>query len=287
MFGFFNVNKPAGPTSHDLVAAMRRRLGQGIKVGHAGTLDPFASGVLVICAGQATKLADYIQGQTKRYTAQITLGRASTTDDIEGVITDTPPADIPTDADIISTIARFVGKISQVPPAHSAVHVNGKRAYKLARSGKEVEIPSRPVTIGEINLIRYVYPLLEIDVQCGSGTYIRSLARDIGKALGPNGYCSQLRRDAIGEFKIDNVKTVDELDLTADLLDPLLALVDFAKISLSTGELTLIRTGRAVKLKKPIADKQVAVLDEKMSLAALADVESGTILKPRKVFLTG
>ncbi len=285
MFGFYNINKPTGPTSHNIVAAMRRRLGRGVKVGHAGTLDPFASGVLIICAGQATKLADYIQGQTKRYTTQITLGSKSTTCDTEGEITATPPAVIPTDADVAAAIEQFVGEISQIPPAHSAVHVNGQRAYKLARAGKDVEIPARPVTIHEIKLITYDYPLLEISVRCGSGTYIRSLARDIGRALGTNGYCSQLIRDAIGEFELANAKAVDDLDLSADLVNPLRALPGHTKVALSADQLALIRTGRAVQLEKPIAGKPVAMLDEQMTLVGLAEIEDGTTLRPKKVFL--
>ena len=285
MFGFYNIHKPVGPTSHGIVAAMRRRLGRGVKVGHAGTLDPFASGVLVLCVGSATKLADYVQAQPKRYTTQITLGATSTTCDTEGDITATPPEIFPTVDDVTAALGEFIGEISQIPPAYSAIHVNGQRAYKLARAGKEVEIPSRQVTIYEINLIRFEYPLLEIEVRCGSGTYIRSLARDIGNALDAGGYCSGLRRDGVGEFEIGNAKAVDELDLAADLLDPLLALVDHVKVALSTDQLALIRNGRAVQLEKPIGGKQVAMLDEDMSLVGLADVDGGTTLRPKKVFL--
>ena len=164
MFGFYNVRKPAGPTSHDVVAQVRRKLPGSVKVGHAGTLDPFAEGVLVLCVGQATRLASFVQAQLKEYHAAITLGATSTTDDPEGEITPAPVGAAPRWRRVADALADFVGRIEQTPPVHSAVHVGGRRAYKLARAGKEPHLPARTVTIHSIKLVRYEYPLLEMAV---------------------------------------------------------------------------------------------------------------------------
>ncbi|MCD4825672.1 MAG: tRNA pseudouridine(55) synthase TruB, partial [Phycisphaerae bacterium] len=165
-----NVYKPKGPTSHDVVVQVRRMLPRKTRVGHTGTLDPFAKGVLVLCVGQATRLAEFVQSQPKRYVAVIKLGAVSDTDDPEGTITPTPDATPPTEQQIRDVLKNFVGEIQQVPPAHSAIHIDGQRAYELAREGKDVEIPARPVKVFKLSMRRYEYPKLQIDVHCGSGT---------------------------------------------------------------------------------------------------------------------
>ena len=162
MFGFFNVHKPPGPSSHDIVARLRRQLGGKTRIGHAGTLDPFAGGVLVLCVGPATRLAEYVQVQPKRYAAEITLGATSTTDDVEGEIAESPNAAAATQEAVKKALASFVGDIDQVPPSHSAVHVAGTRAYKLARRGQMLDLPGRRVTIHGIELVSYEFPLLEV-----------------------------------------------------------------------------------------------------------------------------
>ncbi len=169
MFGFFNINKPLGPTSHVVVAHVRRRVTRKTKVGHAGTLDPFAGGVLVVCVGPATRLADYVQAGPKSYLAEVTLGATSTTDDTEGEITESPAAAPSADA-VRNATQRLTGTIQQVPPSHSAVHLGGRRAYKLARQGTRVDLPARQVTIHAIDVVEYEYPRLVLDVACGSGT---------------------------------------------------------------------------------------------------------------------
>jgi len=293
MFGFLNVNKPPGPTSHDIVARARRLVGRGVKVGHAGTLDPFAGGVLVLCLGPATRLADYVQAAPKRYRAQVTLGATSTTDDVEGEITAAKPcrggqaqAAPPDKAAMCAVLEGFVGDIEQVPPAHSAVHVDGRRAYKLARKGESVTLPARTVTVHELHLTAYEYPQLEIDVLCGSGTYIRALARDIGEALGTGGYCSALTRTAVGEFRIDDAVAPDDLDPEAHLVSPVVALAHLPQVTAGEAAAEAIAKGQGVRIPDvPFNAEEVLVLSETGQLLALARPAGAGSLKPVKVFI--
>ena len=285
MFGFLNVCKPPGPTSHDVVAAVRRLVGHKTRVGHAGTLDPFARGVLVVCVGQATRLASYVQAAPKRYLAGITLGATSTTDDSEGSITPLPAAAEPAERQVREALARFVGEIQQVPPAHSAVHVNGQRAYRLARAGRDVQLPARTVTIHDIALVRYEHPLLTIDVRCGSGTYIRSLARDVGAALGAGGYCSDLFRTEVGPFRAEDAVGPDQLDPARDLLPPLAALDSLAKITVDDDAARRLAMGQRIDLDGPAPPGELAVLDAAGRLLAIAAAgDNARSLQPTKVF---
>ena len=213
--GILLVDKPADWTSFDVVAKIRAQIRaeyrargekptkRQLKVGHAGTLDPFATGLLVILLGDATKKAERFLKLDKVYEATFHLGQTSTTGDPEGDITDVSKA-VPTYEDIKAALDRFTGEITQVPPAYSAIKVNGQRAYRLAREGKDVTIPERIVTIYSIELLEYIYPYLSIRVHVSSGTYIRTLGEDIGAVLGVGAYCSQLRRIAVGEYTIAN-----------------------------------------------------------------------------------
>lgn len=287
MFGFLNVNKPSGPTSHDVVAAVRRRLGRGIKVGHAGTLDPLAGGVLVLCVGPATRLAERVAGREKRYRATVTLSATSDTDDVEGRIVPTGVEPPPADA-VRAVLEEFVGDIEQVPPSHSAVHVNGRRAYKLARVGRLAELPARVVTVYELNLLGYEPPELEIDVRCGSGTYIRALARDIGKRLGCGGYCSKLTRAEVGPFSLADAVAPDELDPQRDIRDPLCALEDIGRVTVDSDAAWRIAAGNRIRLAGAAEAGEKAVLDEAGRLLAIAEVaDDGLTLKPRRVFVRG
>ena len=219
--GIVLIDKPAGWTSFDVVAKIRGKIrrrytAQGIKptkrqlkVGHAGTLDPFATGLLVILLGDATKKATEFLKLDKVYEAEIILGKESTTGDPEGELTavsDTKP----TTEEVQAVLAAFTGEIRQRPPIFSAIKINGRRAYKLARDGKEVEIPERTVTIHSLELLDYTYPSLKIRTHVGSGTYIRSLAVDIGKALGTGAYCGALRRTRIADWSIDDAEQLNE-----------------------------------------------------------------------------
>ncbi|MCA9294333.1 MAG: tRNA pseudouridine(55) synthase TruB [Phycisphaerales bacterium] len=198
--GILVIDKPLGMTSAR-VCAQVRGLTRGAKVGHAGTLDPLATGVLVLCLGKATKAIDRIMATEKRYTATIDLAAFSTTDDREG---ERLPVDVgtpPLRAQIEQVLqTQFVGEIEQQPPAFSALWVDGRRAYTLAREGKAPVLDARPVMIHAIEIVRYAWPELEFDIRCGKGTYIRSIARDLGRALGTGGMLSALRRTAVGGY---------------------------------------------------------------------------------------
>jgi len=211
--GILLVDKPVGWTSFDVVAKIRGQIRreyqeQGIKptkrqlkVGHAGTLDPFATGLLVILLGDATKKADEFLKLDKVYEATIRLGQTSTTGDSEGEITNVSDQ-VPSREEVEAALNKFIGEITQIPPIFSAIKVNGQRAYKLAHAGKEVEIPPRQVTIYSIELLDYTYPDITIRTHVSSGTYIRTLAEDVGVELGVGAYCSTLRRVTIGPYSL-------------------------------------------------------------------------------------
>ena len=240
------VDKPAGWTSHDVVARMRR-LARTKKVGHAGTLDPMATGVLVLGIGRATRLLTYVVGADKEYTATIRLGVATTTDDAEGETGAVADASSVTRAAIDSGVAALTGPISQVPSSVSAIKVNGKRAYAMVRAGESVELAARPVTVRrfEVHAVRPAtadgVAVLDVDVtvECSSGTYIRALARDLGDALGVGGHLTALRRTRVGGYSLDVARTLDELAVLADE-DPLpvLSLSDAARATFPSRELT-------------------------------------------------
>lgn len=291
LFGLLNVDKPPGPTSHDIVAGVRRRLPRGTRVGHAGTLDPFASGVLVLCVGPATRLAEYVQRAPKRYRAVVRLAATSTTDDPEGDIvarTDTTP---PGAHAVRQTVGRFVGAIDQAPPVHSAVHVDGHRAYRLARRGKAPPLQPRRVTIHGIDVIRYDWPELEIDVRCGTGTYVRALARDIGAALATGGYCSRLRRTAVGAFTADDAAAPDALDLPRDLRDPLEAAADLPRFAADAEQVRRLAMGQRVAMPADTGagdvpgDAEVLVVDVDGALVGVAKLTEGNLLRPLKILV--
>ena len=216
------IDKPSGWTSFDVVAKLRGKLRaeyqtkgikptkRQLKIGHAGTLDPFATGLLIILYGEATKQADEFLKLDKVYEATITLGATSTTGDPEGDITKTDQMTPPTREVVQAALQAFEGEITQVPPIYSAIKIDGVRAYKLARDGKTPDIPSRQVTIYSIEIIDYSFPELKIRTHVSSGTYIRTLAADIGAALSTGGYCTELRRTRIGTYEITNATLIDK-----------------------------------------------------------------------------
>ncbi len=207
----FAVNKPVGPTSHDLMYRIKRKF-RGEKVGHAGTLDPLASGVLVVGVGRSATKQLHTSGlDEKEYVVEVTLGQSSTTDDAEGEKTDWPVVSLPTRADIEAALHRFIGTINQRPPAFSAVKRSGVPAYKLARRGQPLVLESRPAVIKEIELLNYAWPRISFRVVTGRGVYIRSLARDLGEALGVGGFVSKLERIRVGNFLLEDAISVDDL----------------------------------------------------------------------------
>ena len=207
------IDKPAGVTSFGVVARIRRVLsqkaGKKVKVGHTGTLDPFATGLMIIVTGKECKNAGIYSKLDKVYEATIRLGQTSSTGDPEGEIKDTSKIQ-PHEDEIARALVQFRGVIEQVPPAFSAIKINGQRAYKLARKGEEVIVPARTVTVHDLELVSYDYPDLRIRTHVSSGTYIRSLAEDIGRALGTGAYCSQLRRTKISDYAIADATALDD-----------------------------------------------------------------------------
>jgi tRNA pseudouridine55 synthase len=213
--GLVIVDKPSGITSHDVVARVRRLAGTR-RVGHAGTLDPMATGVLVVGVEKATRLLGYLTLTEKTYVATIRLGQSTSTDDAEGAPTGGSPATGVDRAALDAEIGKLTGDISQVPPGVSAIKVNGQRAYKLTRAGAAPELPARPVTVYEFTVtgLRTTIDFLDIDavIRCSSGTYIRALARDLGDALGTGGHLTALRRIAVGPYGLDQAHTLEDLE---------------------------------------------------------------------------
>ena len=247
--GVMNLNKPAGLTSRQVVNIVQR-LARPAKVGHAGTLDPLATGVLVVCVGSATRLIEYVQRMPKRYHGTFLLGRFSTTEDIEGEVTELADPPQPSPTAVEDATRQFVGCIQQRPPAYSALKIEGRRAYKLARRGEAVELKPRPITIHSMDIVRYDYPELVLDIACGSGTYVRSLGRDLAEALGTAAVMSALERTAIGNFRVDEALDPGTLtDATwADHVQPPIRAVDaLPRIELTDEEMSLVANGRTIE----------------------------------------
>lgn len=216
--GIILIDKPADMTSFGVVARVRRVLseqaGKKVKVGHCGTLDPFATGLLILCIGKECKNAGTYMKHDKVYEATFRLGQESTTGDPEGEVSNISDK-VPTKEEIEKVLQRFTGDIKQRPPIFSALKIEGVRAYKLARDGKEIEIPERTITIHSLELVEYSYPELKIRTHVSSGTYIRSLGVDIGKALGTGAYCTQLRRTSIAEWQVGGAKRLGDFGINS------------------------------------------------------------------------
>jgi len=228
--GVLVVNKPVGPSSMRIVADVRRRAG-GVRTGHAGTLDPLADGVLVLALGRGTKAIDRLMATDKAYETQVDLSAFTTTDDAEGERAEVVVAAPPDEAAVVRALEAFRGTIERRPPAFSAVKVEGERAYRLARAGEPPDLPARPVVVHDLRLVRFDWPIVTIAIRCGKGFYVRSLARDLGRALGTGGHCRTITRTAVGPFTLDAARTPDELPErigAGDLLplDEALAMVD-------------------------------------------------------------
>jgi tRNA pseudouridine55 synthase len=289
MSGLVIVDKPGGMTSHDVVARIRRLAGTR-KVGHAGTLDPMATGVLVVGVDKATRLLGYLTLTEKEYDATIRLGQSTNTDDAEGqVIAAASAADVAAEA-LAAEVARLTGEILQVPPAVSAVKVGGQRAYKLTRAGAAPELAPRPVTVYEftVTAIRLDGDLLDVDatVRCSSGTYIRALARDLGAALGTGGHLTRLRRTRVGGYRIEAASTLEQLAERFDVL-PLedAAAAAFPRRDLNADEARRLATGGRLPAAGDAAplDGPVAAYGPDGTLIALVTEESGQA-RPLVVF---
>ena len=214
--GILVIDKPVAWTAHDVVARVRRLTGVR-RVGHAGTLDPAATGVLPVCVGEATKVVEYLSGSDKTYLAAVLLGTTTETDDLDGWVTGEADASDISREMLAAVLPRFVGEIAQAPPAYSAVHIGGQRAYALARAGRAVAVPVRRVTVHRLALVAWAAPVAWLVVDCGAGTYVRALARDIGAALGCGATLARLIRLRSGPFRLCAAWSLDELAVLPDL----------------------------------------------------------------------
>jgi tRNA pseudouridine55 synthase len=278
MVGIINLNKPAGMTSRRAVDIVARLAGTK-RVGHAGTLDPLASGVLVVCVGWATRLVSFIQERPKRYRATFLLGMRSETDDVEGTVIAEPNVTPPSREAVEAGLANFVGLVDQVPPQHSAAKVDGVPAYKHARRGTTVDLKPRTIEVHSIDLVSYCFPELSIEIHCGSGTYVRSIGRDLGNLLGCGAVMNSLVRTAIGEFTIDSAarpETLTRTDLAGILCAPCAAVAQ---------ELSRGRPIPCFPAQEMSSGAEVAVSDGAGSLLALAEYDAPRhVLRPRQVF---
>ncbi len=256
--GLLVLDKPGGMTSRTAVDGALRWFPPGTRMGHTGTLDPLATGVLVLCLGNVTRLTEYVQRMSKTYRTTLLLGAHSDTDDADGTITAVPGASPPDSSTVARTIAGFVGEIDQVPPAYSAALVSGQRAYDLARRGREVNLKPRQVKIYQIDVVRYAWPMLELEVRCGKGTYIRSLARDLGERLGCGALVQTLRRTQVGPFITENAVTLDTPaeEARARLRPALEALADLPRLVLEPHDAIRLANGQALAIGEPHRSKR-------------------------------
>lgn len=207
------INKPVGWTSFDVVNKLRYKL-KIKKIGHAGTLDPLATGLLILCTGKMTKRIDEFQAQEKEYTGKFIIGQSTPSHDLETEVSEIKDISSISEEAIVQTAKKFLGTIQQIPPLHSAIKVDGKRAYKLARKGKDIELKPREVKITAFDILEIKKPAISFRIVCSKGTYIRSIARDFGNDLGVGAYLTDLCRTRIGEFKLKDASTIDEINPT-------------------------------------------------------------------------
>jgi tRNA pseudouridine55 synthase len=284
--GVLPVDKPAGPTSHDVVAQSRRALGTR-RIGHTGTLDPFASGLLLLCVGQATRLAEYLTGMDKRYHAVVQLGAATDTDDHTGAIIAEADATGLTAADVEQALRPLRGEVLQTPPLYSAKKREGERAYAAAREGRALVLEPVRVRIHELVLRSWEPPRAELEVHCSSGTYIRAIARDLGRALGVGGHLLELRRTAIGPHAVDGALRLEELGSTERvaraLIPPLEALPGMPRIRLDDAAVAAVRQGRRVRAADGPAAAPTVLMVHAGMLIGIGAVQDG-VLHPKKVF---
>lgn len=293
--GLLNLDKPIGMTSReavDRVARPLKRAKLGAKVGHAGTLDPLATGVLIVAVGAATRLIEHVQRSPKSYRAVVRLGAVSDTLDADGTITETPDPRVPTADEVREALAAQVGTIEQVPPSFSALRVGGQRSYDLARAGRAVELAARPVRIDRVELLRYDWPELEIAVDCGSGTYIRSVARDVGAALGVGGLIAVLRRTRIGPFTEADAIAPDPERLTAETIPGLLrpaleAVADLPRLALTAEQAADVAQGKPLGRPagvEPPSAGELALIGPDGALLAIAEGDPAAgLVRPKKV----
>ncbi|MFK7777122.1 MAG: tRNA pseudouridine(55) synthase TruB [Gimesia sp.] len=291
--GLLNIHKPAGITSRQVVNQIQK-LVKPAKAGHAGTLDPLATGVLVVSIGSATRLIRFVQEQPKEYIGEFVFGKRSDTDDISGNITETADCPAITQEQLIACLPAFTGKIEQVPPQFSAVHIDGKRAYDRARRGETFEIQPRTVEIYELELLDFEFPLFQLRIVCGSGTYMRSLGRDLGEQLGIGALMTSLVRTRIGNYQLGSATKIDDdfslESITRQLQAPATAVGHLPQYVCNERELQDLSQGRKLKCNpdgfpSQLQQTEIAVTTPEGTLVAIAEWErSINQLSPRQVF---
>jgi tRNA pseudouridine55 synthase len=251
--GLLLIDKPSGPTSHDVVARARRVLREK-RIGHAGTLDPMATGLLVLLVGQATRLSEYLTEKDKAYTATVRFGQTTDTYDAEGAIL-SDSGQVPERVAVEAALEGFRGPLLQQPPAYSAIKRGGQKAYELARRGEAVQLEPRPVTVRTLTLVGWTPPEATLSVTCSAGTYIRSLAHDLGQQLGCGAHLSALRRTASGEFRVDAAASLAALETGPVALRPMdEAVSDWPRLALTAAETARLINGGSVDLTPAVAD---------------------------------
>jgi tRNA pseudouridine55 synthase len=286
--GVLNINKPSGMTSHDVIQKVRRAA-QMRRVGHAGTLDPLATGVLVVCLGKATRLVEYLVGRPKTYIATVRLGETTDTYDADGEIMATMPVTA-TEADILTHLQSFRGDIEQIPPMYSAIKRQGQPLYKLARQGIEVEREARPVTIYELELLWCKLPDIGLKVVCSAGTYIRSIAHDLGQNMGCGAHLTTLERTAVGDFRVEEGVDLNALAELAEgvsfetfLSSPDTAVLHFPAFQATAEQTADIQYGRAISRQATDPDGElVRVYSDSNAFIGLLSNE-GEFWKPKKI----
>lgn len=287
MHGILNIHKPPNWTSRDAVNRVSRFV-RPAKVGHAGTLDPLATGVLICCVGSGTRLIEYVQQMPKRYIGQFELGKTSDTEDLEGTITELADAPAIIADQLTAILPEFVGQIQQRPSIFSAIKVDGKRAYKLARQGIITELEPREISIYELTLRKFDYPHFEIDVLCGGGTYMRALGRDIGERLGSGAMMTGLQRTAIGDFRLEDAVPLDQLNaetVAANLSPNSTAVTHTPQITLSAAEVNEMIYARGIRPTMESQHAELAAMDEQGRLIAIITRRDDHSWKPVKNFV--
>ncbi|MFN3648254.1 MAG: tRNA pseudouridine(55) synthase TruB [Armatimonadota bacterium] len=287
--GILNLHKPAGPTSHDCVARVRRVLSTR-RVGHAGTLDPMATGVLVIGVGQGTRILEYAQGLPKTYRASVRFGLETDSQDTTGSVLAEADASEITEERLREALRQFEGEILQVPPMVSALKVGGKKLYELARAGQTVEREARPVTIYSIELLDFVSgprAAAELRVRCSAGTYVRTLCHDLGRLLGPGAAMSALEREAVGHFTLAEAVPLDELTPETPLIPPAEALRHLPRMTAQPEQAVRLAHGQFLSAPDGLPDGPICVVDNEGRLLAIASARGhgeNRLLTPEKVF---
>jgi len=285
--GVLVMDKPRGITSQEAIHRAKRWFVRGTRIGHTGTLDPLATGVLVLCIGRATRLAEYVQRMPKVYAATFRFGLESDTDDADGHILTVTAAATPSLGDVENNLVHFRGEFLQAPPKYSALKVDGRRAYAQARRGREFSMESRRVTVHSLDIVDYSPPLLRLTIKCSRGTYIRSIARDLGSRLGCGAIVQELRRLSVGHFDVSRAVSLEADESTAcGFIRPVLeAVAELPRVVISSNDVARFRQGLPVAIDQGIGEfPEVAVMDGEGNLLGLgASATSPAAIRPLKV----